>query len=102
MRSLISSATSPGNAEVETIVWLEPRDAVGIVAWSWLEPDVPVFGGRDLRRVGLVAANKSSEQLAGFRRDPHCQKEMPHHRHSVAPQDEPLNIRKIQRGILRS
>ena len=61
-------------------------------AGSRREPDVPVFGSRDLRRVGLVAADEPPEQLACRRGNADRQQEMPHHRHPVAAQDEALNV----------
>jgi hypothetical protein len=60
---------------------------------------MPVFGGSDLRRVGLIAADEPAEQLSGFSGGTDRQQEMPHHRHSVPAQDKSLNICEIQRGL---
>ena len=49
----------PGDAHVQAIVGLAARRIGGIVRRARFEADVPVFGRGDLRRVGLVAADKS-------------------------------------------
>jgi hypothetical protein len=64
--------------------------------WSRRESDVPVLGGGNLRRVGLVTADEPSEQLARRGGDTDRQQEMPHHRHPVTAQNEALNIFEVQ------
>ncbi|WP_154070855.1 hypothetical protein [Bradyrhizobium lablabi] len=54
----------PCDAEVQAIVGLAAWCVSGIVARSRLEPDVPIFRGGDLRRVGFVATDEPSEQLS--------------------------------------
>jgi hypothetical protein len=56
---------------------------------------MPILRRCDLRRIDLVAANKSSKQLARFGRNANRQQKMPHHRHSIATQYETLNIDQI-------
>jgi hypothetical protein len=66
---------------------------------SRLEPYVPVFGSGDLRRVGLVAADESTEHPARFGGNADRQQEMPYHRHLVATKDETLDIAEVKRGL---
>src|SRR5712672_991669 len=58
--------TGPRNSQVEAIVGLAARERGEIVSWSRREPDMPVLGGGDLRRVRLIAADEPSEQRARF------------------------------------
>src|SRR5258707_15132927 len=90
--------SGPGNADVEAIVGLAARDIGGVVSRPRLEPDVPVFGGGDLRRVGLIAANEPPEQPASLRGNADRQQEMPYHRHPVAAQDEPLYVAELEQA----
>src|SRR5436190_2754270 len=90
--------SGPGNADVEAIVGLAARDIGGVVFRSRLKPDVPVFGSSDLRRVGLIAANEPPEQPAGLGGNANRQQEMPHHRHPVPAEDEPLNVAELERA----
>src|SRR6267154_5715143 len=90
--------SGPGNADVEAIVGLAARDIGGVVSRPRLEPDVPVFGGGDLRRVGLIAANEPPEQPAGLRGNTDRKQEMSYHRHPVPAQDEPLNVAELERA----
>ena len=62
----------PGNAHVQAVVGLVARDVGWIVSRSRLEAHMPVFGGGDLRRVGFIAADKPSEQLACLGGMAHC------------------------------
>jgi hypothetical protein len=52
-------------------------------------------GGRDLRRVGLVAADQPAEQCAGGRWVAHLQQEMPQGRQEILAQDDALDVGKL-------
>jgi hypothetical protein len=62
---------------------------------------MPVLGSGDLRDVGFVAVHKPSELHARPRRSSYRQQEMPHHRHSVTAENEPLNVCEVKRRIFR-
>jgi hypothetical protein len=74
------------------------RQGRWIVAWSWRESYMPVFGGGDLRGIVLVAVDKPTEEFACSGGVANLEQEVSHHWHSIAAEDESLNIRKIQRG----
>ena len=93
--------TRPGDPEVEAIVGLAAREIGQIVSRPRLEPDMPVLGGGDLRRVGLVAADEPSEKISRLGGDTDRQQEMPHHRHSITPENEALDIVELQCNGLR-
>src|SRR4029077_19171674 len=86
----------PGDAQVQAIVGLARRGIGEVVAWSRLEPHVPVFGRGDLRRIRLLPADEPPEQLTRLRGDAYPEQEMPYHRHPVTAENEALNITKIQ------
>jgi hypothetical protein len=74
-----------------------------IVFWSRLEPDVPVSGSGDLRRVGLVATYEPSEQRTCLGGDTDREQEVPDYRHPVAAEDEALDIVELlQRPAFRA
>lgn len=73
-----------------------PWDIGRIVSRPRRKPYVPVFGCRNLRRIGLISTDEASEQLARLRGVNHRQQEMPHHRHSVTTENEPLNVREVE------
>src|SRR5258708_16531319 len=68
----------------------------GIVSRPRRKPDVPIFGSSNLRRVGLISTDETSEQLARLRRGNNGQQEMPHHWHFVTAENESLNIGEIE------
>ena len=86
----------PGDADVEAIVRLAAWNVGGIVLRSGLESNMPVLCGGDLRGVGLVAVDESTQELASLARYADGKQEMPHHRHSVAAKDEALNICEVE------
>src|SRR5712664_1251208 len=86
----------PCDAKVQAIVWPAARSVSGIVAWSWLEPHVPIFRSGDLRRIRFVATDEPSEQLAGVGGNADRQQEMPHHRHLVTAQNKALNVAEFE------
>src|SRR5882757_977633 len=53
----------PRDRDVQAIVGLAARSIVEFVPGAWLEPDVPVFGGGNLRHIRLVIVNESAQQL---------------------------------------
>ena len=73
------------------------RGIGGIVCRSGREPHVPVRRSRDLGGVGFVAAHEPSELPARLCRSLYRQQEVPHHRHSVSAENEPLNVREVER-----
>src|SRR5262245_47189988 len=91
----------PGDAAVEAIVGLAAWAGAEIVARAGLKSDMPVFGCRDLRRMGFVAADKPSEEFAGRRRRVRLEQNMPHHRHAVTAQNEALNVFHVEGGLVR-
>ena len=58
---------------------------------------MPVLGRRDLWGVGFVAADEPPELPPRLRRISHGQQEMPHHRHPVGAEDEPLDVPEVER-----
>jgi hypothetical protein len=91
----------PGDPEVEAIIGLVARGLGPIVLRARLEPDMPVLRGRDLRCVAFITTDEASEKPTCGRGRTHPQQEMAHHRHSVAAENEPLNIIKLQSSGLR-
>ena len=63
---------------------------------------MPVLGRRDLGRVGFVAVDEPTEELACRRGDIDLQQEMPHDRHAVAAENDALNVFQIQRSETRA
>ena len=89
--------SGPRDADVEAIVGRATRGIGKIVSRPGREPHMPVRGSRDLRDVGFVTADEPSELPARLCRSSDRQQEMPHHRHRVAAENEPLNVREVER-----
>ena len=94
--------SGPRDTDVEAIVGRATRGSGGVVARSGREPDVPILGRRDLRGVGFVAADEPSELPARLCRSSDRQQEVPHHRHRVRAEDEPLDVREVERRPSRA
>jgi len=88
----------PSDPKVEAIIGFVARGLGRIVLRARLESDMPVLRGRDLRRVGFVAADEPSQCPARRVGHTHLQQEMPYHRHSVAAENEALDIVDIKRS----
>ena len=90
----------PGDAHIQAVVGRVARGCGRIVERAGREPDMPVLGRRDLWGVGFVAADQASQLPPRLRRISDGQQKMPHHRHPVGAEDEPLDVREVQRGPL--
>ena len=86
----------PRDPHVEAIVGLVAWGIGGIVAWPGREPHMPVLGSRHLGNVRLVAAHQSPELPARLCRSFDPQQEVPHHRHHVRAENEPLYVREVE------
>ena len=94
--------SGPRDTDVEAIVGRATRSIGEIVSRSGREPDMPVLGRRDLRDVGFVAADEPRELPARFCRSSDRQQEVPHHRHRVGAENEPLDVREFERRPSRT
>ena len=86
----------PCDANVQAVIRLPTRRVGGVVSWPGREPHVPIFSGGDLWRVGFVAVDEPSEQLAGLRGAADRKQKMPHHRHPVTAQNKALDVAEIE------
>ena len=93
--------SGPRDTDVEAIVGLATWGIGRIVPRPGREPYVPVLRSRDLRGVGFIAAYEPAELPARVCRTSYRQQEVPHQRHPVSPENESLNVRKVERRLFR-
>ena len=89
--------SGPRDADVEAVVRAAAGRIAEVVEGPWREPYVPVSSGGDLRGVGLVAADEPSQLSARLRRRADRQQEVPRKGHHVGAEDEPLDVREVER-----
>ena len=84
-----------GDTDVQAIVGRVARGIRGLPVRS--KPHVRVRGCRYLGSAGFVAVDKPSRQPARLCRSLYRQQEMSQQRHCIRAENEPLNVREVER-----
>ena len=92
-----SRQARPRDADVQAVVGLPLGWRRRIVIRSWAR-HVPFVGRRDLWSVALVSGRESAQQRASRVGGLHLEQEVPHERHPIATEDDPLDVGQLQRA----